>query len=221
MYSEAVDWSLVSTAYGPAVDLPHLFEQLSSPDEAERRTSIDDLWGCLCHQGTVYTASAAAVPYLLELAQEAPLTSLERSLVLALIAGIGRGEDTCWDGYTPWPVVEECAAAVDAVVPAIVSWAVEGRSEARPWAVVLATYFPATFRGLGVEVAGLLTAPDADLVRLVAELAAEIPPESALVGVVAARNDDTQAYLQEGMAGYSPTRQGRHVVWDLAEKELL
>ena len=98
MRSEAVDWSLVSTAYGSAVDVPSLLDRLKSPNSSDRREAIDELWGCLCHQGTVYSASAAAVPFLLEAAQTAPLTPTQRFLVLGLVAAIGRGQDTCLGG---------------------------------------------------------------------------------------------------------------------------
>ncbi len=220
MDSEAFDWSLVSTAYGPAVDVPELLERLHSPDAAQHSEAIADLWSGLCHQETVYTASAASVPYLVGIAREAPLTSSERQQVLALVAAIGRGEDTCWKGYTPWEVVEECAAAVEAVLPEIVAWALEGDLDARPWAIVLATYFPSRLRGSELDVTSLLPA-DADLARLVTDLIAGVDPDPALVAAVAARDEDTEDWLINGLADYSPTRQGRQVVWDLAEKALL
>jgi hypothetical protein len=54
------DWSQLSHAYGQATDLPRRLEQLAAATDDD----WDDLWSHLCHQGTVYSASFAALPYL-------------------------------------------------------------------------------------------------------------------------------------------------------------
>jgi hypothetical protein len=61
-------WASLSTAYGPASDLPPLLRQVpgaSSPAEPNSEPWFS-LWSSLCHQSDVYTASFAAVPHILE-----------------------------------------------------------------------------------------------------------------------------------------------------------
>jgi hypothetical protein len=219
--TENVDWSQLSTAYGPATDVPELLTRLHSGQASTRQEAIDDLWSALCHQETVYEASAVAVPFLFESARKAPLTSPERHQLLALIACIGRGEDSCWDGYVPWQTVERCSAAVEAVLPDVAAWAAAGGEEARTWSVVLSTYFPGSFRRLHHDPMRWLTTLSPEVAELVRLLVTEVEPEPADVAAAAAVDDDTLDWLQQGLVDQPPTRQGRQVVWDLAEKGLL
>lgn len=65
-------WANLSTAYGPAVDLPNLLT-LAAEDFRpghEEQSNWFALWSALCHQGDVYTASYAALPHLVGLATE-------------------------------------------------------------------------------------------------------------------------------------------------------
>ncbi|GGM90322.1 hypothetical protein GCM10009721_14710 [Terrabacter tumescens] len=57
------DWATLEHAYGSARDVPDL---LAAAEHASEETGPewDDLWSRLCHQGTVYTASYAAIPAL-------------------------------------------------------------------------------------------------------------------------------------------------------------
>jgi hypothetical protein len=64
---DEVDWSAVSDAYGPATDIPTLFRALvsSSPDHREFACLL--LHQTIWHQGNVYSATAAAIPFLYNL----------------------------------------------------------------------------------------------------------------------------------------------------------
>lgn len=55
------DWSELRHAYGPADDIPALLQRLDPNPGAE---VWGELWSRLCHQGTVYSASYAALPAL-------------------------------------------------------------------------------------------------------------------------------------------------------------
>ncbi|WP_139238089.1 hypothetical protein [Streptomyces pini] len=66
MAHPTVDWSRLRHAYGPADDVPGLFDRLTGGREDER--VWHDLWSALCHQGTVYEASYAALPLLADIA---------------------------------------------------------------------------------------------------------------------------------------------------------
>jgi hypothetical protein len=62
-----IDWSKLSHAYGEANDVPDLLRALASKEEAKRLEAQNELYGNLWHQGTVYEASAYAVPFFIEL----------------------------------------------------------------------------------------------------------------------------------------------------------
>lgn len=62
----STDWSDVEHAYGVATDLPQLFEEVGDPELAPN--AWHELWSRLCHQGTVYPASFAALPVLADIA---------------------------------------------------------------------------------------------------------------------------------------------------------
>jgi hypothetical protein len=53
-------WAALWHAYGNAGDVPALLEAAAQGDHG----AWSDLWDRLCHQGTTYTASYAALPYL-------------------------------------------------------------------------------------------------------------------------------------------------------------
>lgn len=55
------DWSQLSHAYGSADDIPVLLDRIASEPSDERWS---ELWSALCHQGSVYSASFAALPWL-------------------------------------------------------------------------------------------------------------------------------------------------------------
>ena len=62
------EWAALHHAYGTAEDVPDL---LAAAEESgtEFGPAWDEVWGRLCHQGTVYTASYAALPVLTAIAE--------------------------------------------------------------------------------------------------------------------------------------------------------
>jgi hypothetical protein len=81
------DWSRLRHAYGTAEDIPGLLDQ-AGPDLSSQ--AWDDLWSRLYHQGTVYTASHAALPALAAKARGWAACDRTGPLVLAgAIAGDG------------------------------------------------------------------------------------------------------------------------------------
>ncbi|MBE1876631.1 HEAT repeat domain-containing protein [Myceligenerans pegani] len=68
---DAFDWTAVSHAYGDASDMPSMLRALvvdAGDDSDSGSESVSDLWGAIVHQGTVYSASTASVPFLARLA---------------------------------------------------------------------------------------------------------------------------------------------------------
>lgn len=57
------EWAALRDAYGAATDVPALLEAATSSG-TEFGDAWDDVWSHLCHQGTVYSASYAAIPAL-------------------------------------------------------------------------------------------------------------------------------------------------------------
>ena len=85
----SINWSDLSHAYGSAEDVPQLLRDLTSPDEQLCSRALGTLYTNIYHQGTVYQASAYAVPFLLELLGEA--TVPDREELLVLLAHLARG----------------------------------------------------------------------------------------------------------------------------------
>jgi len=68
-------WGQLRHAYGAATDVPALLHAAGGPTSGRDRAWAQ-LWDRLCHHGSVYSASAAAVPELTRLADRAKATSL-------------------------------------------------------------------------------------------------------------------------------------------------
>jgi hypothetical protein len=66
-----MDWADLDHAYGKAADIPELLDLARGAAAGGSYTDEPwfSLWSALCHQGDVYTASYAAVPELIAIAQ--------------------------------------------------------------------------------------------------------------------------------------------------------
>lgn len=61
------DWTQLRHAYGRADDVPGMLDRLVPDEDAEVWTELSS---AICHQGTVYSASFAALPRLTEVARD-------------------------------------------------------------------------------------------------------------------------------------------------------
>lgn len=86
---DKVDWDRLHHAYGSAVDVPNQLRTLTSTDTEARAEAWNALYGNLWHQGTVYEATAHAVPFLIELACGPDIP--DRHQIVAYIGLIARG----------------------------------------------------------------------------------------------------------------------------------
>jgi hypothetical protein len=84
---DEVDWASLRHARGSAEDVPGWLRGLASADTAERATALDGMYGTVHHQGRVYDATLACVPFLLSLAarEEVP----DRGCIVELLVSIG------------------------------------------------------------------------------------------------------------------------------------
>lgn len=86
---DAIDWNKLQHAYGEAGDVPELIRSLRSTEEQVRENALHHLYGNIWHQGTVYEATAYAVPFLIELL-EAPVTP-DYAAILQLLQTLACG----------------------------------------------------------------------------------------------------------------------------------
>ena len=91
---DRVDWSSLSHAYGRGVvgeDISgDVARSLALIREDSCRALVDGLWSNVCHQGTVYEATAYALPFIAAIAAgDVPFES--RSLLVALLGDIAVG----------------------------------------------------------------------------------------------------------------------------------
>lgn len=218
---EEIDWSTVQACYGPATSVPTWLRQLASPLQGERSEAISELWGCLCHQGTVYEASAIAVPFLFDAAKTLELPRADRDQLLALVVHIGLGEDTTWQGYTPWAVVQDCAVAVKGLLPDLAAWALQGAAEARTWTLALAAQHPDAWASLGVDATLLMPDLDPATADLARHAVSGTIPEETLIETVLASDDDLRNYYEEVISELPQYQRARRLVLELAITERL
>ncbi|MFC8421560.1 hypothetical protein ACFUN7_11865 [Streptomyces sp. NPDC057236] len=105
---DTIQWQTLTHAYGSAVDVPDLIRALYRDDDTTVDEAVHELYGNIHHQGTVYSASAPAVPFLAHAARHVPGRRAELLMLLATLA-----DHTPSDTESPhWPrssVAEVCA----------------------------------------------------------------------------------------------------------------
>ncbi|MFI9803904.1 HEAT repeat domain-containing protein [Streptomyces sp. NPDC052301] len=122
---DEVDWASMRHAYGTAEDVPGWLRALASADTAERATALDGMYGAVHHQGRVYDATLACVPFLLSLAAREQVP--DRACIVELLVSIGAestdGDPRAWEAVSaggevfvalagdPDPAVRRAAAA--------------------------------------------------------------------------------------------------------------
>lgn len=82
----SVPWATLQHAYGTAQDTPEHLLALLSDDADMWQEAMSNLWASICHQGTVYAASCAAVPFLLEIVAMFP--DARKPELLQLLGGL-------------------------------------------------------------------------------------------------------------------------------------
>ncbi|MFD6339312.1 hypothetical protein [Streptomyces sp. NPDC060131] len=107
---DAQPWAELEHAYGSAEGLPEQLRALAGADEEAAAEALGELYSSILHQGSVYEASARAVPYLAGLAA----AGVRTGDLLVLLGGIAESEGV-YDGTPPG----ECQAAVIGQLPLI------------------------------------------------------------------------------------------------------
>ena len=92
-----VPWQSLHHAYGEATDVPGRLRALLAEDPEVRRAALYDLFGTIWHQGTVWEASACAVPYLLSMLRSPDVQ--DKAGIAGLVAELADG-DSGYEGFT-------------------------------------------------------------------------------------------------------------------------
>src|SRR5689334_16667269 len=102
---DAIDFSRLEDAYGPAVDVPARLRAIAAGQDVAQ--AIYELGAGIFHQGSYYSASPIATRFLVEIARQ---PSPARVQVLAFLSQLAGGEaepPLGWDPYafhaTPGP----------------------------------------------------------------------------------------------------------------------
>lgn len=78
---KSVPWDQLEHAYGEASDIPQMLRELASLDTEIRERALWSLYGNIWHQGTVYEATAYAIPFLIELLEESDVEDKHAILI--------------------------------------------------------------------------------------------------------------------------------------------
>jgi len=137
-----VAWEALHHAYGPADDLPAVIRAAASTDEQEARGAVEELFSSVFHQGTVYPASVAVVPFVAELAVTSAVH--HRHLLVYLLGGIAD------PGEAHGPDVAAVGSALAAQVPGLLALLADPDPQVREAAAYTLAQCP--------EMAGLVVA---------------------------------------------------------------
>ncbi|MFE9783309.1 HEAT repeat domain-containing protein [Streptomyces sp. NPDC005775] len=110
---DLIDWSSMSHAYGPAVEVPVWLGAMASPDPAVRDRAFDDFYNAAHHQGDVYPCTAASLPFLFTMADDA--ATPDRASIVQLLLSIGRESADRSDGLYFSPEGTESTAGADSL----------------------------------------------------------------------------------------------------------
>ncbi|MFE3764278.1 hypothetical protein ACFXPI_21265 [Streptomyces sp. NPDC059104] len=125
---DAHPWHSFTHAYGSAEDMPDLLRALTATDGDAAHEALSELYGCVLHQGTVYAASAEAVPFLARIAAAGHHTAD----VLELLGGMAESEDE--HGLVPGTVRAAVARELPLLIPLLAAAEPDVRRTAA-WAI--------------------------------------------------------------------------------------
>ena len=165
---DSIDWASLGHAYGSAADVPHQLRSLLSDDEEIRQKALEELFGNIYHQGTVYEASIYAIPFLIEFLDDPNYQAKDDIVQLfACIAGgkgylevhavddqgqidwneisAGHGRSLNEEIQKETKVIKMVRAASSPHVPRLLPYLAHGEPDMREVIAVMLTYFPEHF----------------------------------------------------------------------------
>lgn len=115
-----VQWHTLTHAYGTAEDVPALIRALYEGEEAAEE-AVHELFGNIHHQGSVYEASAPAVPFLAHAVRHAPDQRADVLMLLATLADhTPRDLDSPhWSGSSTEAICAELCTVLPDLLPCL------------------------------------------------------------------------------------------------------
>ncbi|MHC5903018.1 hypothetical protein ACVNF4_03755 [Streptomyces sp. S6] len=144
---DTVQWHTLTHAYGTAEDVPGLIRALYEGDEPADE-AIYELYGNIHHQGSVYEASAPAVPFLAHAARHAEGKAADLLMLLAVLADHDE-EDLAskhWAGSETAGICAELCRVLPDLLPCLEDTDVSVRRAALRAVAVVAGLLPAGLR---------------------------------------------------------------------------
>ncbi|KAI1324307.1 hypothetical protein F5Y16DRAFT_311363 [Xylariaceae sp. FL0255] len=92
-----IDWSSYEDAYGPATNTPKDLRALASRDEEQVDNGQSTLYGTIYHQGSRYTASPLAVPFLIRIVADPESLKRSRVIYYIILLAVGHFSPTVID----------------------------------------------------------------------------------------------------------------------------
>ncbi|MGW2269765.1 hypothetical protein [Streptomyces yangpuensis] len=145
---DQVQWHDLTHAHGPADDVPELIRALHGDDADAADEAIHALYGTIHHQGTVYPASAPAVPFLAHAALHVPGRRDEVLMLLALLADHDPEEPASphWPGRPVAAICAELTRVLPQLLPCLTDAARAVRRAALRVVAAVADLLPAEVR---------------------------------------------------------------------------
>ncbi|MER7541791.1 hypothetical protein ABTW95_02145 [Spirillospora sp. NPDC127506] len=138
-----VDWASLSHAYGSAEDFPQTLRDAVGDDEPAEEAA-EHLFSSIIHQGTLYSATPHAVPFLARLATATAMP--RRETLVGLLAGIAASDDAASGDAASGDAAPEVLADVGAVLareaPRLLSLLDDVDAEIRHCATYLLGHLP-------------------------------------------------------------------------------
>ncbi|MET8983579.1 hypothetical protein ABZX85_49270 [Streptomyces sp. NPDC004539] len=160
---DTVQWHTLTHAYGTAEDVPGLIRALYEGAEPAEE-AIYELYGNIHHQGSVYEASAPAVPFLAHAARHAPGRAADLLMLLAVLADHDP-EDTesrHWAGSDTAAICAELRRVLPDLLPCLDDPDTSVRRAALRTVAVVAGLLPADLRARAEQWLDALYAGDPD-----------------------------------------------------------
>ncbi|GAX58136.1 hypothetical protein [Streptomyces olivochromogenes] len=157
-----VQWHTLTHAYGSAEDVPELIKALYQGDEETAGEAIYELYGNIHHQGTVYPASAPAVPFLAHAVHHASGRREELLILLATLADHDPEdiESPHWPGSSPAAVCAELCGVLPGLLPCLADAERVVRRAALRVVAAVAELLPYELRASAIEQIDVLYATD-------------------------------------------------------------
>lgn len=128
---DAHPWADLTHAYGSAADVPDCLRALAGDDDEKAAEALSELYGSILHQGSVYEATAHAVPFLARTAA----AGIRAADVLALLGGMA--ESGADDGDGDEAAVRRAVTAELPLLLASVEAEDSGVRQAAGWAAAM------------------------------------------------------------------------------------